>query len=282
MDHTTIYTLASTSIIDNLINFPWGRMAIIGLVLYLILLFYAWIFADRILFPAPKNPGYVQDEEVFFLETEKGSKIACKHWNADNPKGLTLLYSHGNGEDIGRIEEFLKTWISEGWSVITYDYPGYGHSPGKPSEVGCYQAIDAVFEYLTEQKGINPHEIVLWGRSLGTGPSCYLAEKKKVGGIILETPFMTAFRTVTETPFLPWDRFRNLERAPSIHCPSLVIHGKNDEVVPFRHGKRVYNALPEPKRFIEFETAGHNDLPETGGEKYRSSINEFFNQVLGD
>ena len=282
MDHTTIYTLASTSIIDDLINFPWGRMAIIGLVLYLILLFYAWIFADRILFPAPKNPGYVQDEEVFFLETEKGSKIACKHWNADNPKGLTLLYSHGNGEDIGRIEEFLKTWISEGWSVITYDYPGYGHSPGKPSEFGCYQAIDAVFENLTEQKGINPHKIVLWGRSLGTGPSCYLAEKKKVGGIILETPFMTAFRTVTETPFLPWDRFRNLERAPSIHCPSLVIHGKNDEVVPFRHGKRVYNALPEPKRFIEFETAGHNDLPETGGEKYRSSINEFFNQVLGD
>lgn len=282
MDHTTIYTLASTSIIDDLINFPWGRMAIIGLVLYLILLFYAWIFADRILFPAPKNPGYVQDEEVFFLETEKGSKIACKHWNADNPKGLTLLYSHGNGEDIGRIEEFLKTWISEGWSVITYDYPGYGHSPGKPSEFGCYQAIDAVFEHLTEQKGINPHKIVLWGRSLGTGPSCYLAEKKKVGGIILETPFMTAFRTVTETPFLPWDRFRNLERAPSIHCPSLVIHGKKDEVVPFRHGKRVYNALPEPKSFIEFETAGHNDLPETGGEKYRSSINEFFNQVLGD
>ena len=282
MDHTTIYTLASTSIIDDLINFPWGRMAIIGLVLYLILLFYAWIFADRILFPAPKNPGYVQDEDVFFLETEKGSKIACKHWNADNPKGLTLLYSHGNGEDIGRIEEFLKTWISEGWSVITYDYPGYGHSPGKPSEFGCYQAIDAVFEHLTEQKGINPHKIVLWGRSLGTGPSCYLAEKKKVGGIILETPFMTAFRTVTETPFLPWDRFRNLERAPSIHCPSLVIHGKKDEVVPFRHGKRVYNALPEPKSFIEFETAGHNDLPETGGEKYRSSINEFFNQVLGD
>ena len=282
MDHTTIYTLASTSIIDDIINFPWGRMAIIGLVLYLILLFYAWVFADRILFPAPKNPAYDQDEEVFFLETEEGSKIACKHWNADKPKGLTLLYSHGNAEDIGRIEEFLKTWVSEGWSVITYDYPGYGHSPGKASETGCYQAIDTVFEHLTEQKGINPHNIVIWGRSLGTGPSSYLAEKKKLGGLILETPFMTAFRTVTETPILPWDRFRNLERAPSIHCPSLVIHGKKDEVVPFRHGKRVFNALPEPKSFLEFEAAGHNDLPEIGGIKYRSSINEFFNQVLGD
>jgi len=100
--------------------------------------------------------------------------------------------------------------------------------------------------------------------------------------LILETPFMTAFRTVTETPILPWDRFRNLERAPSIHCPSLVIHGKKDEVVPFRHGRRVFNALPEPKSFLEFEAAGHNDLPEIGGIKYRSSINEFFNQVLGD
>lgn len=282
MDFFHICTLASTSILDELIRFPWGRMVLIGIFLYLILCFYGWIFADRILFPAPRQPGYDIDDTVFFLESAQGAKIACKHWTAETPKGLTILYSHGNAEDLGRIDELLQTWVAEGWSVFAYDYPGYGHSPGKPSEAGCYEAIDTVYQHLTQDLQVPPHKIVIWGRSLGTGPSCYLGEKEKTGGLILETPFMTAYRTVTETPVLPWDRFRNLKRAPSIHGPSLVIHGYEDEVVPFRHGKRVYQALSQPKQFLELVHAGHNDLAETGGEKYRTGITDFLNQVLGD
>ena len=108
MDSTLITTLATTSIIDNLHSFPWARMILIGFVIYLILCLYAWIFADRILFPAPKNPGYEGDESVFFLETRNGDKIACKHWIPEKPKGLSILYSHGNAEDLGRIEDFLQ------------------------------------------------------------------------------------------------------------------------------------------------------------------------------
>ena len=72
MDSSLITTLASSPVIDNLFNFPWGRMLLIGFILYLILCFYAWIFADRILFPAPQAPGYDKDESVFFLQTQKG------------------------------------------------------------------------------------------------------------------------------------------------------------------------------------------------------------------
>ena len=280
MDTLNICTLASTSILDELMHFPWGRMLLIGFSLYLILCFYGWIFADRILFPAPKQPAYQLDNTVFFLESAKGTKIACKHLTAEQPKGLTILYSHGNAEDLGRIEEFLQPWVADGWSVLAYDYPGYGHSSGKPSEEGCYDAIDTVYQHLTKILEIPPAQVVIWGRSLGTGPSSYLAEKEQTGGIILETPFMTAYRTVTETPVLPWDRFPNLKRAPHIHGPSLVIHGHKDEIVPFRHGKKVYNALSQPKQFLELPHAGHNDLAETGGEKYRSGINDFLNHVL--
>ena len=86
-------------------------MFLIGCLIYVILCVYAWIFADRILFPAPKGPSYEKDENVFFLETKRGDQIACKHWIPENPKGLTILYSHGNAEDIGRIENFLQTWV---------------------------------------------------------------------------------------------------------------------------------------------------------------------------
>lgn len=281
MEILNICTLASTSIIEEIFRFPWARMALIGLTIYLFLCFYAWLFADRILFPAPQQPGYEVDESIFFLESTSGTKIACKHFFPAKPKGLTILYSHGNAEDLGRIDKSLELWVADGWSVLAYDYPGYGHSPGRPSEQGCYDAIDTAYKYLIEKMEIPSSKIVVWGRSLGTGPSCYLAEKEKTGGIILETPFMTAFRTITETSLLPWDRFRNLQRAPQIKGPSLVIHGHEDEIVPFRHGKRVFNALVEPKQFLEFIDAGHNDLEETGGEKYRSAINDFLNQVLG-
>ena len=281
MDILHTLTLASTSIIDDIIHFPWGRMFLIGCLIYVILCIYAWIFADRILFPAPKNPGYNNDESVFFLKTTNDGRIACKHWISEKPKGLTILYSHGNAEDIGRVEDFLQTWLADGWSVFVYDYPGYGHSSGKPSEHGCYDAIDAAYEHLSQKLELPSDKIVVWGRSLGTGPSCYLAEREKFGGLILETPFITAYRTVTETTVLPWDRFRNIQRAPKIQNKSLVIHGHEDEIVPFRHGKKVFNALPEPKKFIEFIHASHNDLPEIGGEKYRDGINDFLNDVLG-
>jgi len=256
-------------------------MFILFLVIYLIVCLYAWFFADRILFPAPGAPSYEKTDSLFFLPLAGGGKIAYKHWTPETPKGLTLLYSHGNAEDLGRVEEMLESWLKQGWSIIAYDYPGYGHSPGKPSEQGCYDAIDAVFNHLTHHLNLSPTSVVAWGRSLGTGPSCHLACSQKLAGLILETPFITAFRTVTETPMLPWDRFPNLHRAPNVLCPSLVIHGQKDEIVPFRHGKRVFEALPEPKSFVEFTEAGHNNIPETGGEKYRIAIDQFLTNLLG-
>jgi alpha-beta hydrolase superfamily lysophospholipase len=277
---TNIITLASSTFVDQILYFPWGRMALIGLFIYLVLSFYAWLFADRILFPAPKEPGYRMDESVFFVECQDGVKIACKYWHNPSADHKTILYSHGNAEDIGRIEESLAHWVETGYSVLAYDYPGYGHSSAKPSEQGCYNAIDAVYEHLKKNLGIPAEQIVIWGRSLGTGPSCYLAEKEKVAGLVLETPFISAFLTVTEIPVVPWDRFPNLKRAPNLSIPTIVIHGHRDEIVPFRHGKRFFEALPEPKTFLQFQNAGHNDLSEIGGDQYREKINDFLSRVL--
>ena len=268
------------NLINEFLNLPWPRFAILFLFFYLLLVLYAWFYGDKILFPYPSPPSYTKDDVSLYLHTHSGYRIACISEEAINSNGINIIYSHGNGEDIGMIQSLMGEIKGYGCNVISYDYPGYGLSEGKASEQNCYEAIDSVFEYLTKDKKISPNRILLWGRSLGTGPSCYLASKENVGGLILETPFLSAFRTISEIPVLPWDRFRNIEFVDSVKCPSLVIHGRWDEVVPFRQGKKIYNNLPQPKTFLEIKEASHNDLVIKGGELYKKSIEKFLNELL--
>jgi len=269
-----------SSMVDAIVAFPWLRMGIIFVFLYVVLFFYGLFFADGLIFPAPSSPNYEKDGSVHFVDTPSGLKIAYKIWQPHSPSKGVILYSHGNAEDLGTIEPTILPWVEKGFTVVGYDYPGYGHSSGKPSEQGCYDAIDAVYAKIVEELGISNQQLVSWGRSLGTGLSCYLGSKEKLAGVLLETPYLTAFLTVTEIPLVPFDRFRNIERAPKLKSESLVIHGDEDEIIPFRHGKRLFKSLPEPKTFLEIEDGGHNNLPEKGGEKYRTSILQFLNRVL--
>ena len=95
---------------------------------------------------------------------------------SENPS-LSIIYSHGNGEDIGTLEDLLQSWKEPEWEIIAFDYPGYGLSEGKPSESGCYEAISVVYEHLVETLNRDSNRVIAWGRSLGTGPTTYLAEK---------------------------------------------------------------------------------------------------------
>ena len=140
------------------------------------------------------------------------------------------------------------------------------------------RAIDEVYSFVVDELKRSPGSILVWGRSLGTGPSCYLASKEKVAGILLETPFLSAFRTVTEIPFCLGITSIIL-RISSIKCPSLVIHGKRDEIVPFRHGKRIHELLPNPKEFLKLDEASHNDIESVGGKKYNGVIKEFIENL---
>jgi fermentation-respiration switch protein FrsA (DUF1100 family) len=147
------------------------------------------------------------------------------------------------------------------------------HSQGVPSEESCYASIDTVFSYLLEEMGLSPHQIVLYGRSLGSGPSCYLAEKasaagNEVAGLILHSPFTSVYRVVIDFGFtMVGDQFPNVDRVKNIRyvsrsstgpcslitisyvlmlmvfsrrCPVFIVHGKEDPVVPFKHGKYLY------------------------------------------
>ena len=241
---------------------------------YFCLCLIAGCFSNGLIFPTPTS-SYDKEDTDLFVRTSSGEQIACIYLRQSEANGTTILFSHGNGEDIGHARDYLEELHGQGFSVFAYDYPGYGQSSGKPTEKGCHEAALAAYEHLLEKEKVAPERIILHGRSLGTAPSCKLAAEKEVGGLILESPFVTAFRVMTHVTLLPWDKFRNIDNAKKVSCHSLVIHGDMDEVVPFWHGKKIFEVLPEPKTFLPLQKIGHNNVASAGGENYWQAIKEF-------
>ena len=149
----------------------------------------------------------------------------------------TFIVSHGNAEDIYLVESWLHSYFLKQVNVncVVYEYTGFGESNGRlPKDRFLYDDIETVYLYLTENLNIDPDTIILYGRSIGSGPSCFLAEKFPVGGLILHAGFMSALRVFFNLRWtLPIDKFPNIKRMPNISCPVYIIHGKRDEIVPF-------------------------------------------------
>jgi len=167
----------------------------------------------------------------------------------------------------------LFSFIDRGYfSILSLKNPltlfQFHYFTGDPSEDYCFADISAAYSYLTSVLQIPPSSIVLYGRSLGSGPSCYLAarsaeEGDAVGGLILHAPFLSVYRIVLESGCtLPGDRFPNVDFAPSIRSPVLFIHGTKDSIVPFNHSERLLDTVAEPYRAepVFIKGMGHNNV----------------------
>jgi abhydrolase domain-containing protein 17 len=251
----------------------WMRLLRSILFIYACFFLFALFFSNKVLFPVPRS-SYKDSEQILKLTTKDGCRIAAVY--KINPQAkFTVLYSHGNGEDLGLVRPCLTDLYQMGFSVFAYDYHGYGISEGSPNEGNVYQDIQAAFQYLTQNLKIPASQIIIYGRSVGSGPSVDLASREKVAGLILESPFLSAFRTVTRIPILPFDKFSNLNKIHLVQCPVLVMHGKLDQVIPFSHGNELFRMANEPKWFIPFEKSGHNDLGYLDEDLYRNTISQF-------
>ena len=180
---------------------------------------YAAILADYLIFPTPAS-SYQDDATILKLQTSDGETISAYYLPAGGDKKL-LIYSHGNGEDIGDVRPLLEQFTRHGVSALAYEYHGYGTSSGNPSEDGCYAAIEAAYAYATQTLGYRSDQITLYGRSLGSGPSSWLAEREAVAGLILDGAFTSTFRVLTHVKMLPWDKFDNYALLPQIQSPVL-------------------------------------------------------------
>ncbi len=233
----------------------------------------AWLIPDKLIF-RPPVPSYKDHARTLELLTSDGETIAARFYENDTAVH-TILFSHGNAEDIGHVEPFAKQLRDRGFAVLTFDYRGYGLSEGSPSEEKAYKDIDAAYHYLVNDRKIPAEQIILHGRSLGGGVALDLATRRPAGGLILESTFTSAARVLTKIKILPFDKFDNISKIATVACPVLVIHGKMDNTIPFHHGEKLFAAAKDPKTALWIENAGHNDLFNAARQEYLAAIADF-------
>lgn len=257
------------------------KLLLFILLVYCAFALYIFFFADGIIFLPPKTSYEHQpakDSSAINIFTGDANVIAARYLH--NPKSdYTILYSHGNASDIGTVSPILQALYDAGFSVLTYDYPGYGYSSGKPNESSAYNAAEVAYSYLTDSLAVPPEKIILHGQSLGGGISTYLAAKKPVAGLILESTFATAFQVSVPFRILPFEKFPSIRRIRDIDCPLLLIHGTDDRTIPFSHSEELLAAAAEPKRLVAIAQADHNNVLWIGKETYLSAIQEFANSL---
>jgi abhydrolase domain-containing protein 17 len=228
---------------------------------------------DRLLF-LPQPASYRDDETILKVPTAGGHVISALY--LPNPAAVhTILYSHGNAEDIGHLRPMLESIRRTGFSVFAYDYPGYGTSTGRPTTRNAYDAVDAAYAYLTNELGVPPSAVIAHGRSLGGGPSAALAAREPIAGLILESTFRSVILVVLPFSIPLVDRFPVERYVRRTQAPILVIHGERDEVISVDHGRRLYEAAPGKKQALWVDRAGHNDLFLVAGARYSEALRAF-------
>lgn len=246
---------------------------IIFLVPYILLGLYAYFKSDSIIFQ-PQNLSFKDDYSIIKLSTPNGEKISAKFFKYEKAE-FTILFSHGNAEDIFNSTPFFEQLSRSGFNVLAYDYRGYGTSEGIPSEKNAYEDIETAYNYLVNAQKILPEKIIIHGRSLGGAVSIDLASRKKCRGLIVESSFVSAFRVMTAVPIYPFDKFESINKIRLVKCPILFIHGTNDTLIPIWHGQKLFETANEPKTFFAVENAGHNDVNEIADKKYVENIQKF-------
>ncbi len=237
--------------------------------LYLLLLLAVYFLQEKIIFPAEKlRKDYpfnltAEDREVF-IPKSNGEKINGILYRRNGNKGV-VLYLHGNAGNLMSWQHMAQEILVHNKDLLLIDYSGYGKSEGTFSEEGFYEDGHAALKFL-QQQGYAPQNIILYGRSIGSGIATQLAVSKQAGGLILESPYCSIPQLGKEKmPFLLPGlllryQFNNLEKAVRIKIPVLILHGTDDTLIPCEHGQQLYKAITAPKTLVLINGGHHNDL----------------------
>ncbi|KAK6928035.1 Serine aminopeptidase, S33 [Dillenia turbinata] len=208
--------------------------------------------------------GVAQSEnvDILRLSTKKGNEIVAVY--IKNPAAsLTVLHSHGNAADIGQMYElFCELCIHLRVNLLGYDYSGYGQSTGKPSEQNTFADIEAAYKCLEEVYGVKEEDVILYGQSVGSGPTVDLAAKlPRLRAVVLHSPMMSGLRVMYPVKKSYWfDIYKNIDKIPLVECPVLVIHGTEDDVVDWSHGQQLWEHCKEKYEPLWIKGGNHGDL----------------------
>jgi fermentation-respiration switch protein FrsA (DUF1100 family) len=195
--------------------------------------------------------------------------------------GLTLLFFHGNAGNISHRLDKLRLLNEQGFSVFIFDYRGYGQSAGVPSEQGTYADAEAAYRYLTLERQIPSQHIVFYGESLGCAVATEMAARHAAAALVLESPFTSTVAMGKRAfPWLPVEwivryRYDTLAKISTIKTPLLILHSRQDEIVPFAMGLELLSAAPSGRKHLVELTGDHNEGFLMSGPRYTNALNQF-------
>lgn len=249
---------------------------------WLLLCLLAFLFQRRLqYFPDPRDPPLPRGkpyEELEAVALQAADGTALKAWFWPGTRDLTLLILHGNAGSRGSRLDWASHLHARGWGVFLLDYRGYGGSAGSPSEAGFAQDADAAWDWLVTR---GARRIVPLGESIGGGVAVPLAARRPATGLILQSASISIVDVAQRAyPFLPirWllrDRFDNRSAASAVTVPALLVHGKDDAIVPLDFGRALHQALGKGATLLEVDGAGHNDLLRVGGKAYLDAVDAY-------
>ncbi len=245
-------------------------------------------FQAALIFPGRATRGRADanvlpkaDEQLVTLTTESGEKVVALFARAIGPEGPygddarrpTLLFCYGNGMCLNVSRDLLTSFRRLGVNVMIPEYVGYGMSTGHPSESGCYESAEAAYQWLVEQPDIDASRIIVGGWSLGAAVAAEIASRHETAGLMMLSPFTSMVDMARRMyPILPVNtflrhRFESLRKIADIHCPILIGHGADDDLIPATMSEALAKAASGPVVIFMVPGAGHNDFIALGGRQ---------------
>jgi hypothetical protein len=262
---------------------------VLGVILYLFqgsMVFLAGL-PGRVLEATPADIGLPYEDAR--IDTRDGERLHGWYVPAAEARGV-LLFFHGNAGNISHRLESIAIFNGLGLDVLIVDYRGYGQSSGKPSEPGTYHDARAAWDYLVDGRGVPPGRIVVFGRSLGGAVGAWLAanlpEANAPAAVIIESTFTSGadmarrLYPIYPARLLTRLKYPALDYAGRLRSPVLVVHSRDDEIIPFAMGRALYDAAPEPKSFLELR-GDHNAGFWISRAAYQAELDRFLTETLG-
>lgn len=248
-----------------------------------------WVAAHYAVSPASSSPSEASEPP-----TNGSSESSKLPQSGKSPVEEDLLYvlihCHGNATDIGMMmSTYWELAFGVGVVVVGVEYSGYGAATGKARLRNTYADVEAAYN-LALDWGVPTNRIIVYGQSIGSGPAMWLACHFPIAGIIFHSPFLSGIRVIDPEPekccspssvFSCFDFYKNIHRIKEVTCPVLIIHGKEDRVVPFKHGQDLYENCRDESKWEPYfpEGAGHHDVVEHNPAEYYSRVEEFISEL---
>jgi fermentation-respiration switch protein FrsA (DUF1100 family) len=231
----------------------------------------------------PRQAGLDYEEVRLFA----ADGVALHGWFVHSAQSRgTVLFLHGNAGNISHRLDFLLMFHRLGYSILVIDYRGYGNSAGKPSEQGTYLDAEAAWRHLTEARKIPPDTIVLFGESLGGAVAAWLATRHEPAALVIASGFTSVPDLAAKFyPYLPARRLSRFsydtrKYLQSVASPVFIAHSPDDEIIPYRHGRALYDAAKPPRQFLEL-SGGHNEGFIFVRESWVQELGKFLDEHVG-